>query len=86
MPRQDKIYRHKKTHGAGGLDCKTSSTGRSSKVKYNLARYLFKPALILLFAVAYVPFHCGLMLTLPLLPTRLANRLIDWLAVDQGGV
>ena len=86
MPRQDKIYRHKKTHGLGGLDCKASSTGKLNKVKYNLDRYLFKPALILLIAVASVPFHCGLMLALPLLPSRLANRLIDWLAVDQGGV
>lgn len=86
MPRQDEIHRHKKTHGAGGLDCEAGTT-RNSKVgfNYNLSRYLFKPALILLLAAAYVPIYCGLMLTLPLLPSRLSNRLTNWLA-DQGGV
>lgn len=77
--------RKAKTHGQGGLHFKTCSTGKLNKLKYNLARYIFKPALILIIAVAYVPLHCGILLALPLMPTRLANRFIGWLSVEQGG-
>ena len=81
MLKQDKIHRHKKTHGAGGLDCKAGSKVGSN---YNLSRYLFKPALILFFAVAYVPIYCSFMLALFVLPASLSNRLINWLAAREG--
>lgn len=84
MLKQDDTHTHKKTHVAGGLDCKADTTRSKVGSNYNLSRYLFKPALILFFAVAYVPIYCSFMLALFLLPASLSNRLINWLAAREG--